>query len=204
MRLLYILLAVGLASAWSSPALSSSEKLDRYDFQIYAAVQKYWPRGVDADWYKAQLYQESRLDPKAISPAGAKGLAQIMPGTWEDLKDRLKLGTATPFEADKAIKAGAYYMADMYAEWSSPRPEQDRWDLARASYNAGLGSLLQAQKKCGMETRYCRIMACLPQVTGRHSEETILYNQYIHHWYRQFNDQESEVQPICSQQSNCF
>jgi len=190
MRWLSILLAVGLASAWSSPALSSSEKLDRYDFQIYAAVQKYWPRGTDATWYKAQLYQESRLDPKAISPAGAKGLAQIMPGTWKDLKDRLKLGTATPFEADKAIKAGAYYMADMYAEWSSPRPEQDRWKLAQSSYNAGLGNLLAAQRACDGATRYCAIIECLPEITGRHSEETIDYVVKIEKWYEMFKNDE--------------
>ena len=38
--------------------------------------------GTDPPLLAAQLYQESGFDPTAVSPAGAIGIAQFMPGTW--------------------------------------------------------------------------------------------------------------------------
>lgn len=189
MRWLFICLAAGLAFAYSSPALSSSDKLDRYDPLIFAAVQKWWPRGTDHVWWKAQLYQESRLDPTAESPAGAQGLAQIMPGTWDRLQKRLKLSRATPFEAKPAIMAGAYYMADMYGNWTAKRPESDRLKLAQASYNAGLGNILAAQKACGGANLYECIITCLPEITGHHSSETINYVIMIEKHFKRFKNE---------------
>ena len=74
-----------LASSWPN----------KYDFQIYKAARTYLP---NTDWrlYKAQLIQESALKPNATSHAGAKGLAQFMPGTWQDIQTQLnaKLNSA--------------------------------------------------------------------------------------------------------------
>lgn len=169
--------AYSLASSFSQPFSS------QYDSQIKAAAKRYLP-GIPWQLYKAQLYAESALDTCAVSPVGAQGLAQFMPDTWAQISRELKLGEASPRMAAPAIDAGAYYMASLRLQWSAPRPEYDRHSLALASYNAGLGSLLKAQKRCNMASLYPDISACLPQVTGRHAQETLTYVPKIWDTYR--------------------
>ncbi len=141
--------------------------------------------GVDWRLWKAQLYQESLLDPDAVSPAGAMGVAQFMPGTWRDVSRALGYDGITPFMAEPAIMAGAYYMGNLRRQWSAPRPEADRHSLAMASYNAGLGNILRAQRACTGQPLYSEIIPCLPQITGHHSRETRTYVQRIwSYWSR--------------------
>lgn len=154
----------------------------QYDRQIQAAAGHYLP-GVPWRLWKAQLYQESRLDPDAVSPAGAVGIAQFMPATWLAVSRQLGYGLIDRRLAAPAIEAGAYYMATLRAVWSSPRPEHDRHSLAMASYNAGTGNMLAAQRACGGALLYDDIMICLPQVTGRYAAETIGYAPAIWRWF---------------------
>lgn len=124
---------------------------------------------------KAQYWQESRLDSNARSPVGAEGIAQFMPGTWAEISKAMGYGLADRRLAGPAIAGGAYLMHRMRANWSAPRPWQDRHELALASYNAGLGHILAAQKACGSPALYPEIMACLPEITGPHARETLGY-----------------------------
>jgi soluble lytic murein transglycosylase-like protein len=138
-------------------------------------------------WLKAQLYQESLLNPAAVSPVGARGVAQFMPGTWREVCHAMGMGRISPHTARPAIHAAAYYMARLYMGWKSPRPDMDRWDLARASYNAGFGNLLAAQRAAGGANRYAAIIKALPQITGHHSRETITYVERIHQIFRRLS-----------------
>jgi hypothetical protein len=72
----------------------------------------------------AQLYQESRFNPFARSPAGAQGIAQFMPGTAR------AYGLDDPFDAARAIDAQAHLMRDLLRQFGSV-------PLALAAYNAG-------------------------------------------------------------------
>lgn len=163
----------------SAPACSSASSFpDRYDGKIEQAAERYLP-GVDWRLLKAQYYQESRLDPQAVSPVGAAGVAQFMPGTWRQISRELGYGDVSPHLAAPAIAAGAYYMGKLRKMWSAPRPEADRLSLAMASYNAGPGNLLAAQRKAGGANRYEPIAEKLPEVTGRYAEETITYVRRI-------------------------
>ncbi|MFZ2470200.1 MAG: transglycosylase SLT domain-containing protein [Parvibaculum sedimenti] len=168
-------------SPFSSSRASSFP--DAYDASIKRAVDLYW--GGYPDWlgWKAQLYQESHLKPEAISPVGARGLAQFMPGTWRDVTRQLALPqAASPHDARYAIEAGAYYMAKLRAQWKAPRAALEREQLTQASYNAGLGNIMAAQKRCGSPLGYAETVACLPGITGRSSAETIAYVRMIAHW----------------------
>lgn len=155
---------------------------DRY-FERWAPV--YMP-GVDPLLLKAQCYQESRLNPRAVSPVGAQGLCQFMPGTWREATPALRIaGDASPFNPELSVQAAAWYMAKLRKVWSSPRPEGDRHRLALASYNAGAGHIIKAQKACGGPMLYEAIMLCLPRITGPvHSKETAGYAPAIYKHYQ--------------------
>lgn len=105
-----------------------------------------------------------------------------MPGTWEQVMRSLGWSGLSPRDAKYAIEAGAYYQAKLRREWSSPRPALDRHFLGCASYNAGLGNILAAQRACGGALLYKDIIACLPEITGRHAQETITYVKRIRRW----------------------
>lgn len=150
-----------------------------FDAIILRAAETWLP---DWDWrlLKAQFYQESLLDPTAKSSAGAMGLAQFMPGTWQDMIRELRLiPSASPYDPEQAVHAGAYYMAKLIGTWRAERPEMDRYCLALASYNAGIGNVLEAQRAAGGKNAYADIIAGLPHVTGTRSHETVTYVRRI-------------------------
>jgi hypothetical protein len=70
------------------------------------------------------IWQESRFEADAVSPAGALGIAQFMPGTADDR--RLK----NPFDPESAIPKAAALLADLKAQFGN-------LGLAAAAYNAG-------------------------------------------------------------------
>lgn len=154
----------------------------KYDRHIKASAGRYLP-GIDWRLLKAQYYQESHLDPEAISPVGAAGIAQFMPATWAEIASKMQMVGVSTFSAIHSIDGGAYYMAKMRRSWKSKRPEADRHSLAMASYNAGLGNILKAQKHCDGVLLYVGIIECLPAITGRHSAETITYVRRIWGYY---------------------
>ena len=145
----------------------------------------YVPDG-DWRWFKAQCIQESRLRPESVSPAGASGICQIMPGAAGDAS----LSWADRFDAEKNIKAGAWILRRNFRTWW-PRPTRlDRSRLAWASYNAGAGHIIRAQSKCDGASLWEGMAPCLPEVTGRHAAETIGYVRLIPKWYEQLSNEQ--------------
>lgn len=175
-----------MLSLWPTPTWSGPFFTSRYDDDIQSAVKRYWPDFPAWKAWKAQLYQESKLDPSAVSGVGAAGLAQFMPGTWAEISRQIGMGQASAHDAAAAIPAGAFYMAKLREQWRSQRPIGDRQQLAQASYNAGTGSLIKAQKRCGDAALYEDIAACLPAVTGAEfAKQTTTYVERIAQWWRQ-------------------
>jgi hypothetical protein len=97
--------------------------------------------GLPAAILAAQLAAESGFDPGALSPAGAQGIAQFMPGTWATWgRDADGDGTASPFDPLDAIAAQGALMCHLLRTaqstgWGDPI------DLALAGYNAGWGAV---------------------------------------------------------------
>lgn len=109
-----------------------------------AAADKH---GIPQDLFLRLVHQESRWNHKAVSHAGAIGLAQLMPGTAALLR-------VDPTVPSENLEGGARYLRQQYEEFGS-------WRLALAAYNAGPGAV----KKYGgippfRETKnYVRIIA---------------------------------------------
>ena len=170
-----------LAFLWSCSSSALSWP-DKYDWQIRKAVKNYLPT-VDWRLYKAQLIQESSLRPLVVSHAGAKGLAQFMPGTWADVSSKLQL-VGSPFDPHLAIPAGAFYMSQLRQQWHWKRPERDQHNLALASYNVGLGNMLKAQRLCKMAVLYEDIARCLHLVPNVNEHETLSYVVRIRRYHK--------------------
>lgn len=155
-----------------------------WDAEFKSVTDAYLPIGTDWRLLKAQCYQESRLDPLAESPVGAYGLCQFMPATAREVSSKLNTSPESFWLPEVSIRAAGFYMRKLILSWKSPRPPLDRHKLALGSYNAGIGHLLKAQRLCDNARLYDDIIACLPQVTGRHSKETIGYTKNIvDRWY---------------------
>lgn len=80
---------------------------------------------------EAMVWQESRWNTAAVSPVGARGLAQLMPGTARDLG-------VNPFDPQANLEGGVRYL----------RQQLDLFDgdveKALAAYNAGPGRVQRA------------------------------------------------------------
>lgn len=100
--------------------------------------------GVDFRQVAAILDRESKGDAKAVSPAGAKGLMQLMPDTFEEIKKELGLPKdADIFDPETNIKAGVYYFSKMMKQFGGDV------NKALAAYNWGPGNVSTAIKQYG-------------------------------------------------------
>jgi hypothetical protein len=79
---------------------------------------------LDPDYFARLIWKESRFDVKALSPKGAQGVAQFMPGTA-----RLR-GLDDPWNPEQAIPASAAYLAELRRRFGN-------LGLAAAAYNSG-------------------------------------------------------------------
>lgn len=114
--------------------------------------------GVPPQWiWIAEV--ESSMDPKARSPAGARGLFQFMPATAE----RFGLRVSWPDERtdpEKSARAAARYLRALHGTFGD-------WPLALAAYNAGEGRVSRALKAAGATD--------FPGVAPRLPAETRMY-----------------------------
>jgi soluble lytic murein transglycosylase-like protein len=94
---------------------SRPQSIDRFAKFIEEASNRF---AVPARWIRAVLQVESRGDEHAISPRGAMGLMQLMPGTWVELSARYGLGL-DPFDPRDNILAGAAYLKEMHDRFGS-------------------------------------------------------------------------------------
>lgn len=80
--------------------------------------------GLPSDFFLRLLRQESGLNPRAVSPVGAQGIAQFMPGTAAER------GLSNPFDPAEAIPKSAELLREHRARFGN-------LGLAAAAYNAG-------------------------------------------------------------------
>jgi D-alanyl-D-alanine carboxypeptidase len=149
----------------SSPAASGSYggglTGDPWAPHIAEASQRF---DVPEQWIRAVMKVESggrtHMNGKPIvSRAGAMGLMQVMPSTYEELRVRHGLGS-DPFEPYDNIMAGTAYLREMYEKFGSPG--------FLAAYNAGpgrYGEYLTGDRGLPSETRNYVAMIS-PQITG--------------------------------------
>lgn len=122
----------GIAAAAAIVAASPGQAESVADWRPYIAEASV-RFGVPVAWIERVMQAESRgrtrLDGRPIvSPTGAIGLMQVMPGTWADLRAAYGLG-ADPNDPRDNILAGTAYLRAMYDRFGYPG--------LFAAYNAG-------------------------------------------------------------------
>lgn len=97
---------------------------------------------VGLDWrlLAAISYQESKWDPKAVSPTGVKGLMMLTKSTAD------MMGVKNREHAGQSIQGGSAYFKRIMDQVPASVPEPDRTWMALAAYNMGPGHMIQARK----------------------------------------------------------
>lgn len=92
---------------------------------------------LDLHWLYAIARQESAFSEKAVSPAGAMGIMQIMPGTARKIARQTgrRYDREQMFEAQHSIPMGASYLGELLDTFNGNRI------LATAAYNVGPGAV---------------------------------------------------------------
>jgi membrane-bound lytic murein transglycosylase MltF len=151
-------------------------KFDGY-FSKYS--KRYFGAAFDWRYFKAQAIAESHLKEDARSAVGAVGIMQVMPRTFEEIRQKnpnIRGGLNQP---RWNIAAGISYDRQHYLVWNAPRPLADKLKFMFGSYNAGRRNILNAQRLAladGLdENAWSSIETQLPAVTGAHNIETRNY-----------------------------
>lgn len=129
-------------------AMSSKQLLNRWDAVITEASQRFH---VPKAWIRAVMAHESGgrtmlgEDRPIVSRAGAIGLMQVLPSTYDEMAEQHKLG-ANPFDARDNIMAGTAYLRWLHKRYGFPK--------MFAAYNAGPGRVAQGGRLPAETRRY--------------------------------------------------
>lgn len=142
-----------------------------YDAYFRKYAKHYFGPLVDWRWFKAQGIAESGLNPNAHSPAGAKGIMQILPATYQEIKEKNPQFSYID-EPRWNIAAGIYYDRLMFQKWKDNLPTQERINFALASYNAGYANVRRAfgsaEQKLEKVRRWTQVAPYAPKETRRY------------------------------------
>lgn len=115
---------------------------------------------IDPRLVVALIVAESRFKPKAVSPKGAQGLGQLMPGTAR------YLGVTNAFDIQQNVYGTVKYLRAQYDRWQS---NPNVLEFMLAAYNAGP----EAVAKCGGIPPYAETRNYVSRVTE-------LYRYFVH------------------------
>jgi N-acetylmuramoyl-L-alanine amidase len=113
--------------------------------------------GAPSSLAAAIAWQESGFNNAMISPANARGVMQVMPGTWSWVQSNLSSSRLDPSSATDNVKAGSLYLAHLLRETNGDPA------LAAAGYYQGLASV----RRIGMLPETRRYVANVLALRGR-------------------------------------
>src|SRR5262249_22481356 len=127
---------------------------DRIDKLIRANGSRF---GVDPYLVFCVIEHESQFHTMAVSPKGARGLMQLMPGT------AARFGVRKSFDPAQNIYGGTQYLKELLTMFGG------RIDLALASYNAGEGAVI---KYGGQVPPYRETRDYVKRISRRYGSDT--------------------------------
>jgi membrane-bound lytic murein transglycosylase F len=136
------LVAAGPAEAQRARPTDS----ERYDEAFRKYSKRYFGPAFDWRIFKAQGMAESNLEAQARSKVGARGVMQLMPSTFREIRSQ-QPELRSIDHPEMNIAAGIHYGRMLWTLWEadSIQDESDRKQFMFGSYNAGRRTILNAQ-----------------------------------------------------------
>lgn len=138
------------------------------------------PRGgfsVDRALVYALVRQESRFNPEAVSPVGARGLMQVMPSTaaYVTGDDRYKTDMRALKEPSTNLRVGQDYLKTLLERHAGA-------DLLKAvaAYNGGPGAVIKGETNAGGMSDPLMVIECLPAQETRDYVEKVVAGYWIY------------------------
>ncbi len=174
--------------------LQAQRATAHYDHHFRKYSKRYFGPGFDWRLFKAQGIAESGLDSAATSPAGARGVMQLLPSTFQTIQSKNpELGSIDQPEWN--IAAGIQHDRSMWRLWRETATPRDRLGFMFASYNAGRTTILRAQdvaRANQLDPKVWTSIAAVADKVGRwRHQETLGYLTKIETTYRRLIERRS-------------
>lgn len=121
---------------------------DKYiKFSPYDDIFREYADTAVCDWMllAAIAYVESKFDSTSVSKQGARGVMQIMPGTYKQLLSEMGESDTTGFSVRMNIRVAACYLSHLDKQFGFINKEE-RQNYILASYNCGPGRVFDAMR----------------------------------------------------------
>ena len=182
LRWLLIGVVLGIVSTlwWAAAAAQVPPAAEAYRRDLVRAAQGVWGMDAPVSLLASQIHAESGWRPGAVSPAGARGLAQFIDATAADVARRYGGGPASPFDPRWAMTAQSRYMRELHGAVNGAANESERMAFALAAYNGGM-RWVQRRRAASPTPERCFNAACdiNPGITAANQRENRAYPRRI-------------------------
>jgi membrane-bound lytic murein transglycosylase F len=162
-----------------SGAFAQSADADRFDDAFRKYSKRYFSVAFDWRLFKAQAMVESNMRSRARSRAGARGIMQLMPSTFREIRSKNPEITGKWDQAEANIAAGIAYSRQLWTLWTADSHVDHLRQFMLSSYNAGRSTLLRAQtiaRERALDARvWPSIEKVAPTVPNWRYDETLNY-----------------------------
>jgi soluble lytic murein transglycosylase-like protein len=153
--LLLLALFIGVPRACHAADISSA--CMRHRVELIRHARQIWGMTAPVSTFVAQLHQESGCNSNAVSPVGARSMAQVMPGTEKDLRSRyVDLRELEVTNPTWAMRALLLYDRELYQRTTAV-DECNRMAKTLAKYNGGEAWIIRQERKAGSQGMDARI-----------------------------------------------
>lgn len=170
---------------------------DRFDDSFRKYTKRFFGPAFDWRHFKAQGLAESGLDTAAHSRNGALGIMQLMPNTLAAIRARGKeLDSIADPELN--IAAGIKHDRALWVMWESAATPQDHRRFMFASYNAGLITILRAQRLARRRQLDPALWSSIVQISAQvyrwRQRQTLHYLRVLEGWFDQLDERGRLIQ----------
>ena len=166
----------------SAPGTFTRPPTTRYDDYFRKFTKRYFGPGFPWRVFKAQAMAESGLDSTATSAVGARGVMQLMPSTFDEIRAR-RPDFKSVEDAQTNIAAGIAHDAYLWKFFQDVAPHREHYRFMMGAYNAGEGTIRRAQRVAHAANldpaTWTGVSTAAPRVPRWRYHETLGYVDHI-------------------------